>query len=556
MELRQYWSVVWKWMWLIILSTGIAAGASFLATIQQPKIYQATATLLVGQSIQSSDPNSQDIYTSQQLALTYIQVARMSPVLQGAIDTLGLNATPDQLRANMNASIVQGTQLIELKTIDTDPARAQALANELARQLTLQGPAAKANEQAQRNAFVQQQIDELQKKIEDGQKAIDDLQSSIQVTASAREIADKQNQIGSLQNQINTWRQSYATLLASAGVGSPNYITIMEPARVPTTPIAPNVPQTVLLATAIGLALAVGAAFLIEYIDDTVKTPDDITALKLTPLGFVARIEGASPADKLVTALHPRSSHAEAFRVLRTNIQVTDVDRPIKTILVTSPNPSEGKSMMAANLAVVMAQAGLRTVLVDADMRRPIQHTLFHVTRDYGLTDGLRQSVFSQDGFVQPSTIENLRLITTGQLPPNPAELLGSKRMQSMIEYLKADADVIIFDSPPCLALADPAVLAKQVDGVILVLDAGNTRRESANRAKDVLERSGGRILGVLLNRISPRGDGYSYYYYSYYYYSQDGTRKKHSRDQGIGGLVHRTFDRSAKRQSVEHNDG
>jgi capsular exopolysaccharide synthesis family protein len=154
---------------------------------------------------------------------------------------------------------------------------------------------------------------------------------------------------------------------------------------------------------------------------------------KLWPV-FQTRIEGASPADKLVTALHPRSSHAEAFRVLRTNIQVTDVDRPIRTILVTSPNPTERKSILAANLAVVMTQARLRTVLVDSDMRRHFQHVLFHVTGDHGLTDGLRQPVFSQDGFVQPTPIENLRIVTTGQLLPNPAELLGSKRMWALID--------------------------------------------------------------------------------------------------------------------------
>src|SRR5258708_6605138 len=148
MELRQYWSMLWKWMWLIVLATGIAATSSFLATLQAPRIYQSSTTLLIGQSITSLNPQAQDIYTSQQLASTYVQIVKTDAVLQGVIDTLGLRLTTDRLRANVNASIIQGTQLIELRAVDSDPARAQAIANELARQLILQGPAAKDQDQS------------------------------------------------------------------------------------------------------------------------------------------------------------------------------------------------------------------------------------------------------------------------------------------------------------------------------------------------------------------------------------------------------------------------
>ena len=229
MELREYFSVIWKWLWLIVLATGIAAGASYYATSQQPKVYQASAKMLVGQSIQSPDPNSADISTSQQLAYTYIQIAKTRPVLQGAIDKLGLSMVPEQLDGMFDASIIQGTQLIELRVLDTDPTRAEALANELAHQLTLQGPASTEQDQSKRREFVQKQLDDLQTGIEEAQKTIVDLQDSIEVTASAREIADKQQQIATLQSQIGQWQQTYTGLLAFLAPRSPTISRLSNP---------------------------------------------------------------------------------------------------------------------------------------------------------------------------------------------------------------------------------------------------------------------------------------------------------------------------------------
>lgn len=524
MELRQYFSIVWKWLWLIVLSTGVAATFSLLATARAPRIYQASSTLLVGQSIQNPNPNAQEIITAQQLALTYIQIAKTESVLQGVIDALELRTSPERLRQNTSASIIQGTQLIELRVLDTDPPRAQATANELASQLILQGPVAKADSTVRRD-FLQKQVQDLEKKIQDAQTQMADLQKSISVTASAREIADKQQEIAALQSQVNQWQVNYGSLLGILAPRSPNFLSVIEPARLPTDPVSPNVPVTVMLAMAIGAVIALSGAFLIEYIDDTMKLPDDVSrTMKLAVLGLVAKITGETAEDKLISAKHPRSSHAEAYRVLRTNIQFADVDKPIHTLLVTSANPSEGKSVTAANLAVVMAQSGRRVVLVDADMRRPSQHRYFQMTNDHGLAQGLLQAQAELDGHVRATSVENLRVITTGGIPPNPAELLGSKRMQTLIETLKAEADIIIFDTPPCLPLADAAILSRYVDGVLMVVDAGRTRRESAIHAKETMERAGAHILGVSMNRVNAHGNNYYYYYY---YYSHDGQGKK-----------------------------
>ncbi len=526
MELRQYFSVIWKWLWLILISVIVAGGASYYATSQQPKLYQTTAKLMVGQSIQITNPNAGDINTSNLLAQTYTQIIKTSPVLQGAIDTLGIKTSVDALRGQVSASQIQGTQLMDVRAVDTDPKRAALIANEVAHQLMLQGPAGQEAENSKQRDFLRSQADDLQKKIVDGQQQLKQLQDSLQVVTSARELADKKSQISKMQSDIAGWQQSYASMVNYISPRSPNILTLIEPAQVPGAPFAPNLPLNVGLAAVIGLALAVGAAFLVEYLDDSIRNTDDIQrVLHLSSIGTIAQFSGPK-GDMLITANEPRASVSEAFRVLRTNIQFSGIDRPIKTVLVTSANPVEGKSVIASNLAVVMAQAGLKTVLVDCDLRKPRQHKIFGLANDNGLSNTLLAHG-PVDSAIRTTRVENLRLLTSGAIPPNPAELLGSASMASLKERLESEADILIIDSPPSLAVADSAILARMCDGVVLVVDSGHTRWDAAQRSKQVLENAGGRILGVVVNRLTGRSRGY----YNYYrYYAADGSSGKHSK--------------------------
>jgi len=333
-----------------------------------------------------------------------------------------------------------------------------------------------------------------------------------------------QDQITALQTQVNTWQANYASLLSFLQRGATNYISVVEPATV--APTGSRTGTNVLLAAMVGAMLGAGFVFLIEYLDDTIKSPDDIIqALGLSPLGAISRIKGKSYPDKLVAAIHPRSPISEAYRILRTNIQFSAVDRPLEALLVSSPNPVEGKSITLANLGVVMAQAGLSAILVDSDLRRPVLHKIFDLPNKEGLTTVLLGGELNLDGRLQATEVENLQVLTSGPLPPNPSELLGSKKMKSLIEALKGKADVVLFDSPPAMVVTDAAVLAGQVDGVLLVTEAGNTRREIAQQAKEDLTKVGANVLGAVLNKLSLRGAGY-YYYYS----SRDGEAKKRRR--------------------------
>lgn len=210
--------------------------------------------------------------------------------------------------------------------------------------------------------------------------------------------------------------------------------------------------------------------------------------------------------DRLIILSDPRSPAAEAYRTLRTSVLFSSLDSPLRTLLVTGAGAGEGSSAISCNLAVAFAQAGTKAILVDGDLRRPSVHEAFGLANDKGLTTALLDDTGGELP-LQPTSVPNLQLLTAGPLPPNPADLLGTQRMQRLIQALSASADLVLFVSPPAGYVADAAVLASKADGVILVISAGKTRREVAMRAKALLEKANARILGVVLDNASLDAD-------------------------------------------------
>ncbi|MFL7809022.1 MAG: polysaccharide biosynthesis tyrosine autokinase, partial [Anaerolineae bacterium] len=523
-----------------------------LGTRQMPRIYEATTTLMVGQALEQANPDSQDFYISQLLAQTYATMVERRPVREAAARELGLDYVP-----GASARQVQGTQLLEISVRDTEPERARIVADEIANQLILQTPGAAAGNQ-DRRAFVQEQLADLETRIEETQAEIDAEQARLEDANSARAIQQYQSNISALQQKLSTYQATYAALLPTVQ-GGVNYLSIVELAVTPTTPISPDVLNTVLLASAIGLALAVGGAFLIEYLDDTIKTPEDVArTTELSTLGGIARIEGSRYPDKLIAVHHPLSPIVEAYRVLRTNLQFSSVDKSLRTLMITSPAPTEGKSVTLANLAVVMAQSGLKVVIVDTDMRRPVQHKIFGLSNSHGVSDAILHPNPGAAEHLLETGVGNLRLLPSGHIPPNPAELLGSERMATVIEELKGYADVVLFDAPPTLVVADAVILGSKVDGVLLVTDAGSTRRHAAEKAVEELRRVKANLLGVVLNRLSGRRNGYYYYYNYYYYQNGDDERERRKRRHQRGGWLQRLLPFSgngAKKPNGAHPD-
>lgn len=534
LNLREYVLPLWRWWWLLLASTLVATVSSAMATLRQPPIYRTHATVMVGSVIENRNPNANEVWLGQQLATTYADIAQREPVRRAAMANLGLSVLPEY-----SVRVVPNTQLIEITVTDTSPERAQAVANELANQLIAISPTAPGGTEQKRQAFIEQQLTDLEVKIRETQEEIERKQAELANLFSARQIADTQTQIAGLQNKLNTLQANYAALLANTQRGALNTLSVIEPAALPTKPVGPNRVAIILLAAAIGLALAAGAAYLLDYLDDTLKNPDDIRKVtELITLGAVPEMEEAErPNGELVALEEGPSAGAEAFRVLRTNLQFAGVDRPLHTLLVSSPGPREGKSLMVANLAAAFAQIGQRVIVVDTDLHRPRQHRLFGLPNNAGLTTALLTAQPTTDGLLQETKVEGLRVLTSGPLPPNPAELLGSARMRELVQALSAQADIVLFDSPPVTALADAAILGSQMDGVLLVISAGQTRREMARRTMAALERVRARVVGAVLNRLPAQGAGYGYYYYYYYYdhygyYSGDGTEPTPVRDR------------------------
>ena len=214
----------------------------------------------------------------------------------------------------------------------------------------------------------------------------------------------------------------------------------------------------------------------------------------------------------LITVTEPRSPVSEAYRTLRTNLDFASLDQAIKTLVVTSSGVGEGKSTTLANLAVVSAQAGREVILVDADLRRPTLHQVFGLSNEAGLTTMMRDEKALSDPPLQETGVEGLSLLSSGPLPPNPADLMGSRRMEEVIAVLAERADQIFFDTPPVVAVTDAAVLATKVDGVLLAISAGKTRRDSARTAVQRLEQINARVVGTVLTNV-PMGAGFSGYY-------------------------------------------
>jgi capsular exopolysaccharide synthesis family protein len=305
----------------------------------------------------------------------------------------------------------------------------------------------------------------------------------------------------------------------SGSSSAPVKLTVIKNASLPSAPSSPRPKVNLALGLLIGVALGVGAAVLRETLDTTIKGKDDLQRLTgATPLGVIAHDPDVTKRP-LVVQIEAQSPRAETFRQLRTNLQFVDVDRPLKTVVLTSASAEEGKSTTACNLAITLAQAGVRTILVEADLRRPRVADYMGLEGAVGLTSVLT-GLATLDEALQPWGRNAMWVLASGPLPPNPSEILGSHQMSELLKTLEDRADVIVFDSPPLLPVTDAAVLARQADGAVLVVRHGKTRREQVTRALEALQGVDARLLGTVLNWAPVKGPDADNYGYGPGYYS------------------------------------
>jgi succinoglycan biosynthesis transport protein ExoP len=344
--------------------------------------------------------------------------------------------------------------------------------------------------------------------------------------------SDTGSRLSQLQSTLDLYQKLYLNLLTSLESvrlarlqNTPNIVQI-EPAFLPEEPIRPLPVLYTALAAVLGFIVAAATVYLIEYLDDTLRTPEDVErAIGLPVLGFVAEMQSK---DKNATGPYvsqePRSPISEAFRSLRTNLEFASVEEPIRTLLVTSPGPAEGKSTVAINLAAILALSGKRVVLLDADLRRPQVHRFLGIPNHDGLSNLFRNPALVHSVGHIKSEMPHLRIITSGCLPPNPAELLGSKKMDRILAELCKLGDVVVIDTPPSM-VADAQILAGKVDAVLFVIWSGKTTSERAKASMEMFKRAGARVIGTVLNRI-PRSR--SFYYGGYEYFSPYNDRQGH----------------------------
>jgi capsular exopolysaccharide synthesis family protein len=525
---------------------------------------------------------------------TQVQLMQLRPLAETVIRELSLRTTPDKLMQRVTVTNIGQTDLVTVSVTDSTPQRAAATANALAgayvdwsRDQMRASITNAADEIDARLTDAQSQILDLGKKMNGGNTT--DLQTQLQdavsqqqrlvgtlvqlnidaqnetssaqlastnadISSTEQQLADVKAKILSLGSQLasasskNNNTESLAELQIATGLYSnlaQTYETlevsqqletgsgsVVAKAAIDPVPVSPKPVRNGALGLAVGLVFGLGMALLFEYLDNTIKSTAEVEKLYGAPvLGNIPREQFEKGQLRRLTIVErPGSYAAETYRGLRNSIGYINFEHNVKTVLVTSAAPDEGKSTVSANLAASLAMAGSKVVLLNCDFRRPTTHQFFAVDPLMGLSDVLADRV-PLEAALQHTDDENLVVLASGRVPPNPSELLGSQKMVTLIETLKADYDWIIVDSPPLLAVADTAASARWVDGVLVVTRAGVSTHPAAVSARDMLDKVGARILGVVVWGLDESGGGhygsyggghYGGYHYSAYHSDTD----------------------------------
>jgi capsular exopolysaccharide synthesis family protein len=452
------------------------------------------------------------------------------------VDMLVRKAQLDQLAG------LTGDELMNASSyIVNDPARqavrAQLVDSEVSLKLLLENYGVNHPEVRRMQAGV----DELRKKLSDALNGMKiGLQANYEVSLQRYEALEKELETArrsdieaererflpfdKAEREVNVQRQILDALrarIAQEGIAVEvprTPVEIVDPAEPPTRPVSPNLFLNIFLSVFLGLAAGVGLAYFIEYLDTSVKTVDDIERyLGLSVLGIIPQ------KVRPLTEEGPESPHAEAYRVLKTNLQFANKGVSGGAYALVSGGVGEGKSTTLFNLAYVCAQLGDKVLIVDSDLRRPVQHRILGVSNRFGLTNVLMRDVPIEET-IKTTSVPNLHFLPSGKLPRTSLGLLDSQRMRELVKNLKARYDYVFFDSPPIMGVTDASILASEVDGVLLVVQYRKYPKIITSRAKRMIENVGGNVLGVVLNNINIMRDDYYYYYHSYYsqYYRSD----------------------------------
>jgi capsular exopolysaccharide synthesis family protein len=533
MNIKEYIAPLLRWWWLLILAMLVAGVSSYLVVARQQPQYQSRSTLMIGQAIYNPNPSSNQFYLEQQLAAIYADMGTREPVRKGTMDALGLSFLPQYV-----VRALPNTQMVEITVTDTNPFRAQAVASELANQLVQRTPNNLKPQDQERQIFIETQLNTIQADILTTQKDIEQKKLEMGNLNGAQQISEAQRQITSLETKLSNLQSNYTSLLANSEKGALNTVSIIEIPEVPTRPIGPNKAFTVILAALIGMSLAAGGAYAIEFFDQTIKSRSE--AERLTEMPMLIGIPSIRESTNTLTHVlnEPYSAFADAFRLLRTDLEIAGLGTTLKTIVVISPGAGDGKTTVASNLMLAMAESKKRAVLVDADF---YQSTL---EKQMGKRDQREIGNFMVERVSTNAHLVYLKKVLSKgnpdyQLPINPSELLNSPELGHVLEQLRAAADVVIIDSPPFI-LSDALVLSMKADAVLVVINQNHTRRDLVLKMKEQLKRANVKVIGFTMNNLIKRSPDY----YSYYYHGDKSISVKKTSKNPLTNLLSKLKDR------------
>lgn len=509
-DLRDYLVVLRRRRWTVIGIAAVVVATALAVTVQQDPVYEAAVRLLVTPAGAPEDDSLlREIVLGQSQLDTQRELVRSVPVAERAVDRLELDRSPRELLEEVTVEVVRDTQILEIRVTALVPEEAATVAQAMAesyldfrRDQAVERAVSAAASLQDRLASIRQRLDEIDA-------------AAAGAGPADRQALDRERdallvQLGQGSAQLASLRSAESF---TRGGGE-----IVEAAEPPTEPVSPRPVRNGTLALVLGLLLGVGVAFLRDHLDDAVRSDEELVGLTGRPvLGQVPPWD-TGPRGQGPTVVPPLSPVAEAYRTLRTNLRFLAVAEPTRSLLVTSAQPGEGKTTTAANLAVAAARVGDRVLLVGADLRRPALHRVFAVPADTGLSEVVAGEVPLAD-VVRDVGIDNLRVVPAGGIPPNPSELLAASRMDAFMAKASELADLVVYDVPPLLGVADALELVPRVDGVLLVVDGGRASRHAVRGASERIGGVGGRLLGAVMNRLDPgaAASGYYGYYYTAY---------------------------------------
>jgi polysaccharide biosynthesis transport protein len=498
MEIRNYLTILWRRMWVIIVTLVVTMSVVIVGTFSMTPIYSATGMLRIA-SAASGAVNYSDYMYADRLLNTYVTISTSKVVLDELQSRLGLSTLPE-----INVTTLPNTELIQITVTDEDPNQAAKIVNTLAEILISQSTQLYAGGGQSSIEILSNQVSEMENEVNQARKEYEGLVASnpndtgkIQIAQQTLDL--KQKFYTNLLDQYEQARLNEALREKS--------ISLAQPAYPPVSPSKPKKVLNIALGFMVGLIGGLGLAFLFENLDTTIYTREQIEDLiKLPNLGMVPN----SKVQKKFLSTSGSNPYIDAFRRIRTSIFRLDMDKHPWTLMVTSSAQREGKSTIVTNLAFVLAQAEQKVIVVDCDLRLPTQHKQFNLPNELGISNVLMQKNNLEEA-IQKTKTPGLCVLTSGTLPRNPSELLGSDQMSEVFDQLRKSFDFILIDTPAMLGATDAEVLAPHMDGVILVVSRGISHRKDVLTAYRHLEDNKSRMIGYIFNRAK---ENHNYYYY------------------------------------------